>query len=323
MHAVLAATPIVMTESQLGKGRMYAVFDTETTGISPSMGHRVIEIAVVLADENGRIESTWSTLLYPDRDLGPQHIHGIKARQVLDAPRFGDVAGRLIQLLSGRTLVAHNLPFDLRFLSAEFERLGYLLPYEHQLGVCTMKWSPAFLASAGRSLLDCCTAAGLELTDWHSALADATATASLLGHYIAQSDGQIPWGDQLRSSRCVVWPSVPVVDVEVRQRGSASSPVRGDDLAVLPLVPGDMVVFTGTMPESRDEWEQRVVEHGFVPWSAVTKRVKLVVAADPDSLSNKAKKARQYGIPIVDVDRFRAALCRTFDTTWTPGPPAA
>lgn len=286
---------------------MYAVFDTETTGISPAMGHRVIEVAVVLTDEDGQIEDTWSTLLNPDRDLGPQHIHGIKARQVLGAPNFGDIAWRLVRLLAGRTLVAHNLPFDLRFLNAEFERLGHKLPYGHHLGVCTMKWSPAFLAGAGRSLSECCTAVGIELTDWHSAQSDATATATLLRHYIAESGGQIPWTEQLRSSRDVVWPSVPMRNTEVRQRGSVPTPVP-DNAAVPPLAPGDMVVFTGTMPESRDEWERRAVAHGFVPRPAVTKKVKLVVAADPDSLSTKAKRARGYGIPIVDVDRFRTAL---------------
>lgn len=286
---------------------MYAVFDTETTGISPAMGHRVIEIAVVLVDDSGRVEDTWSTLLRPDRDLGPQHIHGIKARQVLDAPRFGDIAGRLVQLLAGRTLVAHNLPFDLRFLSAEFERLGHRLSYEHQLGVCTMKWSSVFLTSRERSLLACCEAAGISLTDWHSALADTTATARLLGHYIAEARGRVPWREEVRSSRGVAWPSIPIVEAKLRQRDSEPSPVR-DDAAMVPLAPGDLVVFTGAMAESRDEWEQRAVAHGFVPWPSVTKRVKLVVAADPDSLSNKAKKARGYGIPIVDVDRFRAAL---------------
>lgn len=288
---------------------MYAVFDTETTGISPAMNHRVIEIAVVLTDESGHVEDTWSTLLNPDRDLGPQHIHGIKARQVLDAPKFGDVAGQLVRLLAGRTLVAHNLPFDLRFLSAEFERSGYQFSYGYEQGVCTMKWSPTFLAGAGRSLLACCDAAGISFADWHSALSDATATAALLRHYIAESGGRVPWRDQLSWSQRVAWPSVPLADVRVRPRDSASVSSHGDKLAVtLPLGPGDMVVFTGTMAESRDEWEQRAVAHGFVPWPSVTKRVKLVVAADPDSLSTKAKRARGYGIPIVDVDRFRAAL---------------
>ena len=71
---------------------MYAVIDTETTGLLPSHRHRVIEIAVVLLDARGQVEDEWVTLLNPQRDLGPQHIHGILTADVLDAPEFDDVA---------------------------------------------------------------------------------------------------------------------------------------------------------------------------------------------------------------------------------------
>jgi DNA polymerase-3 subunit epsilon len=65
------------------------------------------------------------------------------------------------------------------------------------------------------------------------------------------------------------------------------------------LVEGDLIVLTGDMARSRDDWQRELRERGFVPWDAVTKKVKLVAAADPDSLSGKARKARDYGIPIV------------------------
>jgi len=65
------------------------------------------------------------------------------------------------------------------------------------------------------------------------------------------------------------------------------------------LSPGDVIVLTGEMQRPRPEWEQRLREHGFTPRPAVTKATRLVVAADPDSLSGKARKARDYGIPIV------------------------
>ncbi|HZK58405.1 MAG TPA: DNA polymerase III subunit epsilon, partial [Cryobacterium sp.] len=66
------------------------------------------------------------------------------------------------------------------------------------------------------------------------------------------------------------------------------------------LRPGDLVVLTGDMSRARGDWEGELVARGFMPWRAVTKKVRLVVAADPDSLSGKARKARDYGIPIVD-----------------------
>ena len=66
------------------------------------------------------------------------------------------------------------------------------------------------------------------------------------------------------------------------------------------LMPGDRIVLTGDMVRSREEWTADLAARGFTPWPAVTKKVRLVAAADPDSLSGKARKARDYGIPIVD-----------------------
>ncbi|RPF20913.1 exonuclease domain-containing protein [Myceligenerans xiligouense] len=70
------------------------------------------------------------------------------------------------------------------------------------------------------------------------------------------------------------------------------------------LAPGDHVVFTGAMREPRDVWERRARDAGLVPHPAVTKKVRLVVAADPDSLSTKARKAEAYGITVVSEDGF-------------------
>ncbi|TFB73202.1 DNA polymerase III subunit epsilon [Cryobacterium glaciale] len=69
---------------------------------------------------------------------------------------------------------------------------------------------------------------------------------------------------------------------------------------------GDLVVLTGDMTRPRSDWESELLARGFAPKSAVTKKVTLLVAADPDSLSGKARKARDYGIPIVG----EAALAR-------------
>lgn len=65
------------------------------------------------------------------------------------------------------------------------------------------------------------------------------------------------------------------------------------------LVPGDRIVLTGEMSRPRNTWHRELEESGFIPCDAVTKKVKLVVAADPDSLSGKARKARDYGIPVI------------------------
>jgi DNA polymerase III subunit epsilon len=74
------------------------------------------------------------------------------------------------------------------------------------------------------------------------------------------------------------------------------------------LRPGDLVVFTGAMDEPRDVWERRAGATGLVPHPVVTKKVRLVVAADPDSMSGKARKAESYGIPVVSESGFARIL---------------
>src|SRR5690606_4867295 len=103
-------------------GDVYAVIDVETTGLYPGGHDRVVEVAVVHLDSRGTVEDRWCTLVNPGRDLGARHIHGIRTADVLDAPTFGEIAGRLARLLRGRSPVAHNQRFDLAFLRAEFGR---------------------------------------------------------------------------------------------------------------------------------------------------------------------------------------------------------
>jgi DNA polymerase-3 subunit epsilon len=74
------------------------------------------------------------------------------------------------------------------------------------------------------------------------------------------------------------------------------------------LRPGDLVVFTGAMDEPRDVWERRAGAAGLVAHPSVTKKVRLVVAADPDSMSGKARKAESYGIPVVSEAGFARIL---------------
>ena len=74
------------------------------------------------------------------------------------------------------------------------------------------------------------------------------------------------------------------------------------------LEPGDMVVFTGEMAEPRDVWEARAHAAGLLVGAGVTKKTRLLVAADPDSMSGKAQKAAKYGIPVVHPAAFAQML---------------
>ena len=188
---------------------MYAVIDTETTGLLPGHRHRVIEIAVVLLDAQGRFEHEWVTLLNPQRDLGPQHIHGILTADVLAAPDFAEVAAHLAGLLAGRMVVGHNVEFDLGFLRAEFARIGYAVPLITERAMCTMALAGYLHPGAKRTLGACCSAAGIPLEGWHSALADTRATALLFEHYLQAFPGRPPWQWAYEEVRRLPWPTIP------------------------------------------------------------------------------------------------------------------
>lgn len=106
----------------------YVVFDTETTGLSPSDGHRIIEIGCVELIEGAPTGRSFHTYCRPHRpvDPGAVAVHGITDEFLLDHPEFGDDRGaaRLIDFFGEARLIAHNAPFDVRFLDAEFARIG-------------------------------------------------------------------------------------------------------------------------------------------------------------------------------------------------------
>lgn len=101
-----------------------AVVDCETTGLHPGRHHRIIELAIVSLGEDWEPNDVWCTLLKPERDLGPTGIHGIRGRDVRDAPTFDAVLGEVIDRLAGRVVVAHNARFDCGFLEYELARGG-------------------------------------------------------------------------------------------------------------------------------------------------------------------------------------------------------
>ncbi|MBO0885414.1 MAG: 3'-5' exonuclease, partial [Mycobacterium sp.] len=140
---------------------------------------RVVEVAVIQLDRDLAPCGEFVTLLNPGRDIGATHIHGITARDVAGAPRFEQVVPMLLDVLRGRVIVAHNVQFDLRFLHAEFARIGIALPEPPVM--CTMQLAPQYLRGLpARSLAACCDTAGIPLDGAHAAAVDARAVAGLL-----------------------------------------------------------------------------------------------------------------------------------------------
>lgn len=398
---------------------MYAVLDVETTGLFNK--DRIVEIAIAHVDGDGRVTERWETLVNPRRDLGPQELHGIRSADVRKAPSFEQIAGEVLARLAGRVPVAHNLAFDGRFLANEYARLGHELPHLTDLGVCTMQWANHFLPGSGRSLRDCCLAAGIANDRPHAAMADVLATAELLALYL-DSMGPVPlWDDRGDLVRGLRWPALPVGLAEPVCRGAGAgdgsdflgrlvehmpripdppqadtylalldralcdrhvsateadalvelaaqlgiirstaielhrgylralaaaaladgvvtdaerrdlacvaallslpaeevdAALRSQPTAAVPaavgfrLRTGDPVVLTGSFAESKQYWAHRVEAAGLTVAAGVTKKTALVVAADPDSMSGKAAKARQYGIPVIGAESLDLVLAR-------------
>jgi DNA polymerase-3 subunit epsilon len=99
--------------------------DTETTGLSPAQGHRIIEIAAVEAINRRLTKNHFHVYLNPDREIdqGAQEVHGITLEFLQDKPRFADVADDFLQFIADAELIIHNAPFDVGFLNAELGKI--------------------------------------------------------------------------------------------------------------------------------------------------------------------------------------------------------
>ncbi len=102
------------------------VLDTETTGLEPKQGHRIIEIGCVEIVNRRKTDNHFHVYLNPDREIedGAFDVHGISNEFLADKPHFADIAQELIDFIRDSELVIHNAPFDVAFLDAEFKKLG-------------------------------------------------------------------------------------------------------------------------------------------------------------------------------------------------------
>jgi DNA polymerase-3 subunit epsilon len=101
------------------------VLDTETTGLEPSQGHRIIEVGCVEIIDRRLTGNHFHRYIRPEReiDAGAMEVHGITNEFLVDKPVFAEVAKELMEFLRGAELVIHNAPFDIGFLDHEYKRL--------------------------------------------------------------------------------------------------------------------------------------------------------------------------------------------------------
>lgn len=101
------------------------VLDTETTGLDPRSGHRIIEIACIEMINRRLTGRHLHKYTNPEREIdeGAQAVHGISLEFLADKPKFADIADEFLEFINGAELIIHNAPFDLGFLNAELRRL--------------------------------------------------------------------------------------------------------------------------------------------------------------------------------------------------------
>lgn len=113
------------------------VLDTETTGLDPALGHRVIEIGAVEIQNRRITGEVFHVYLNPERDIDPGalEVHGLSLEFLQDKPRFRDIAPDFLRFIAEAELIIHNAPFDVGFLNAELGRLDAGELSQHCLGV--------------------------------------------------------------------------------------------------------------------------------------------------------------------------------------------
>ena len=163
---------------------MYAILDIESTG-GKYNEEGIMEIAIHRFDGDKVIDK-FISLINPERDIQPfvVKLTGINNKMLRFAPKFHEVAKRIVEITDGAILVAHNAQFDYRIIRTEFRRLGY--NYERKT-LCTVDLSKKLLPDAeSHSLGKLVRSLGIPVSDRHRANGDALATLKLFKLLLAK-----------------------------------------------------------------------------------------------------------------------------------------
>ena len=160
------------------------VLDTETTGLDPRTGHRLIEIACIELEDLLPTGRSFHRYMHPDREIDPdaQRVHGISLAFLADKPRFNhpDVAEAFLEFVGDSPLVAHNAPFDRGFINHELERIK-LAPLHESRWIDTLPLAQKRFPGMHNSLDALCKRYKISLADRekHGALIDTRLLAAV------------------------------------------------------------------------------------------------------------------------------------------------
>jgi DNA polymerase-3 subunit epsilon len=169
------------------------VLDTETTGLEPEQGHRIIEIGCVELLNRRLSGRTYHQYINPKReiDAGAIEVHGITNEFLADKPEFGQIADEFMDFIRGAELIIHNAPFDIGFINSEFVLQGGVHGRvgDHCTVIDTLVMARQMHPGRRNSLDALCGRYYVDNTqrDLHGALLDAEILADV---YVAMTSGQ-------------------------------------------------------------------------------------------------------------------------------------
>jgi DNA polymerase III subunit epsilon len=202
--------------------------DTETTGLMPEDGHRIIEIGCIEMVNRRLTDKRLHLYLHPEREIDPaaSEVHGITLDQLQDKPKFRDVFQEVNDFLDGAELIIHNAPFDMGFLEHEFSLAGQPALRPRIAGIIdTLVMAKQQFPGKRKSLDALCDRFGISNKHrvHHGALLDAGLLAEV---YLAMTQGQdsleiVVETEQEKSGIAMVWP-LPVIAAKLSDEDLAA-----------------------------------------------------------------------------------------------------
>lgn len=289
----------------------WAVIDVETSGFRPGQA-RVISLAVLGLDGDGRVEQSVVSLLNPGVDPGPTHVHGLTAAMLEDQPQFADVVDDVIKVLDGRTLVAHNVAFDYAFLAAEAELAEAELPIDSVM--CTVELARRLDLGIDNLRLETLAAHwGVTQERPHDAFDDAMVLTGVLASALERARQRDIWLPVHPVTRRR-WPNGRVTHDELRPLKLLASRMPcpylnpGHYVCGRPLVQGMRVALAAEVARTHEELVERILHAGLAYSDAVDGETSLVVCNDPAPDQGKGYLARQLGVPVISDAQFMDAI---------------
>jgi DNA polymerase-3 subunit epsilon len=288
-------------------GAGWAVVDVETSGFRPGQA-RIVSVAALAVGDDGNVERSVYSLLNPGVDPGPTHVHGLTAEMLAGQPCFADVAPDLVEVLRGRTLVAHNVGFDYSFLAAEAELADVELPIDTVM--CTVELARRLDLRCDNMRLET-LAAHWDISQMrpHDALDDALVLAQILKPALVRARERKVWLP-LRAVERRRWPSGLVTHDELRPLKMIASRLLcpylnpGRFVRGRPLVQGMRVALSAEVKRTHEELVERILHAGLAYSDAVDPETSLVICNEPKPEQGKGYQANELGVPLVSDTEF-------------------